>query len=124
MKMKIENLKDLFVHTLKDIYFAERQIVKALPKMIKTAHSKELAKALEGHLEETKEQVVRLEKVFKLVGAKAEGEECPAIEGILDEAEELMSEIHDPEPGCSDDRRRAGRRALRNHALRHADRLG
>jgi len=97
MKMKIENLKDLFVHTLKDIYFAERQIVKALPKMIKTAHSKELAKALEGHLEETKEQVVRLEKVFKLVGAKAEGEECPAIEGILDEAEELMSEIHDPE---------------------------
>jgi ferritin-like metal-binding protein YciE len=97
MKMKIENLKDLFVHTLKDIYFAERQIVTSLPKMIKTAHSKELAKALEGHLEETKKQVVRLEKVFKLVGAKAEGEECPAIEGILDEAEELMSEIHDPE---------------------------
>jgi ferritin-like metal-binding protein YciE len=97
MKMKIENLKDLFVHTLKDIYFAERQIVKSLPKMIKAAHSKELAKALEGHLEETKEQVVRLEKVFKLVGAKAEGEECPAIEGILDEAEELMSEINDPQ---------------------------
>ncbi len=95
--MKIKNLNDLFVHTLKDIYFAEKQIVKALPKMVKTADSKELAKALEAHLEETKEQVSRLEKVFKLVGEKAAGEECPAIEGILKEAEELMGEIKDPD---------------------------
>jgi len=95
--MKVENLNDLFVHTLKDIYFAERQIVKALPKMVKAADSQELAKALENHLEETKEQVSRLEQVFKIVGVKAEGEECPAIEGILEEAKELMEEIKDPD---------------------------
>jgi ferritin-like metal-binding protein YciE len=93
--MKIANLNDLFVHTLKDIYFAERQIVKALPKMVKASDSKELAKAFESHLEETKEQVARLEEVFKLLGVKAEGEKCPAIEGILEEAEDLMSSIKD-----------------------------
>jgi ferritin-like metal-binding protein YciE len=93
--MKIASLNDLFVHTLKDIYFAERQIVKALPKMVKAADSKELAKALESHLEETKEQVARLEEVFKIVGVKAEGEKCPAIEGILKEADELMGSIKD-----------------------------
>ena len=95
--MKVENLNDLFVHTLKDIYFAERQIVKSLPKMVKTANSKELAKALEAHLSETKEQVSRLEQVFKLIGEKAKGEKCPAIEGILEEAKELMDEIKDPD---------------------------
>src|SRR5262245_1466997 len=87
--MKVQNLSDLFVHTLKDIYFAEKQILKALPKMIKAADSKELARALEMHLEETNEQVVRLEEVFKLLGKKAVGEKCPAIEGILEEGEEL-----------------------------------
>lgn len=95
--MKIENLSDLFVHTVKDVYFAERQILKALPNMVKAADSKELAKAFESHLEETKEQVVRLEKVFKLLGKKPEGEKCPAIEGILKEADELMGEIKDPD---------------------------
>lgn len=95
--MKIENLSDLFLHTVKDIYFAERHIVKALPKMVKAADSKELAKAFEGHLEETKEQITRLEQVFKLLGKKAEGSECPAIEGILEEAEDLMDEIKDPD---------------------------
>jgi ferritin-like metal-binding protein YciE len=93
--MKIENLSDLFLHTLKDIYFAENQIVKALPKMVKAADHKELARAFESHLAETKEQVTRLEQVFKLLGKKPEGEECPAIEGILEEAEELMKEIKD-----------------------------
>ena len=95
--MKIENLSDLFEHTLKDIYFAEKQIIKALPKMVKAADSKELAKALDMHLEETKQQVVRLEEVFKLLGKKAEGEKCPAIEGILKEGDELMKEIKDPD---------------------------
>jgi ferritin-like metal-binding protein YciE len=95
--MKVQNLSDLFVHTLKDIYFAEKQILKALPKMIKAADSKELARALEMHLEETNEQVVRLEEVFKLLGKKAVGEKCPAIEGILEEGEELMKEIKDPD---------------------------
>jgi ferritin-like metal-binding protein YciE len=95
--MKIENLSDLFLHTVKDIYFAENQIVKALPKMVKAADSKELAHAFEAHLEETKEQITRLEKVFKLLGKKPEGEKCPAIEGILKEGEELMKEIKDPD---------------------------
>ena len=95
--MKIENLSDLFLHTLKDIYFAENQIVKALPKMAKAADSKELARAFESHLAETKEQVTRLDQVFKLLGKKSEGEKCPAIEGILKEGEELMKEIKDPD---------------------------
>ena len=68
--MKIENLSDLFLHTLKDIYFAENQIVKALPKMAKAANSKELARAFESHLAETKEQITRLDQVFKLLGKK------------------------------------------------------
>jgi ferritin-like metal-binding protein YciE len=93
--MKVTDLNDLFVHTLKDIYFAERQIVKALPKMVKSADSKDLAKLFEGHLEETKHQIARLEEVFKGLGKKAAGEECPAIEGILKEAEELMGSIKD-----------------------------
>ena len=93
--MKVTDLDDLFVHTLKDIYFAERQIVKALPKMVKAAQSEDLAKAFDSHLAETKEQVSRLEEVFKALGKKAEGEECPAIEGILKEAEELTSSIKD-----------------------------
>lgn len=95
--MKVENLSDLFVHTLKDIYFAEKQIIKALPKMVKAADSKELAHALDQHLAETREQIVRLEDVFKLLGRKAEGEKCPAIEGILKEGEDLMKEIKDPD---------------------------
>lgn len=95
--MKIDNLSDLFVHTLKDVYFAEKQITKALPKMVKAADSKELARALDAHLEETKQQVTRIEEVFKLLGKKPEGEKCPAIDGILEEGEELMKEIKDPD---------------------------
>jgi ferritin-like metal-binding protein YciE len=93
--MKIENLHDLFVHTLQDIYFAENQIVKALPKMAAKADSKTLKTAFENHLGETKEHIKRLEKVFEIVGEKAKGEECPAIEGIIEEADELMSSIKD-----------------------------
>ena len=95
--MKVQNLSDLFLHTLKDIYFAENQIIKALPKMAKAADSKELARAFESHLAETKEQVTRLDQVFKQLGKKSEGEKCPAIEGILKEGEELMKEIKDPD---------------------------
>ena len=93
--MKIENLDDLFLHTLEDIYFAETTILKALPKMIKQADSPELVKAFDAHLTETKEHVARLESVFKLLDKKAKGEECPAIEGIVKEAEELMKSIKD-----------------------------
>jgi ferritin-like metal-binding protein YciE len=95
--MKIANLSDLFEHTLKDIYYAEKQIVKALPKMAKAADSPELARAFESHLQETREHIVRLEKVFELLGKKAVGEKCPAIDGILTEGEEMMKEIKDPD---------------------------
>lgn len=93
--MAIENLKDLFVHTLQDIYYAEGKIVKSLPKMAKAADSAQLRKAFEKHLTETKEQVKRLDAVFKSIGEKAKATKCPAIEGILEEAEELMGEIKD-----------------------------
>lgn len=93
--MKIQNLDDLFLHTLQDIYFAENKIIKALPKMAKKADSPELAKAFESHLEETKGQIERLETVFKMLGVPAKGETCPAIEGILEEAEDLISDIKD-----------------------------
>lgn len=95
--MKVANLEDLFLHTLQDIYFAENQILKALPKMIKAADSKDLGRALSAHLEETKEHVTRLEKVFESLGEKAKAEKCPAIEGIIKEADELMKEIKDPD---------------------------
>lgn len=93
--MSIKNLNGLFVHTLKDVYYAENQILKALPKMAKKAHSAPLRTAFEEHLDETKEQVARLKQVFKLAGEPVQGETCPAIEGILEEAEELMDEIAD-----------------------------
>ena len=88
----MENLKDMFVETLKDVYFAENAIIKALPKMAKKAQSEDLKSALEEHLEETKGQVTRLEKIFKSLGSKAEGKECPALKGLVEETEELMSE--------------------------------
>jgi len=93
--MKIENLNDLFLHTLQDIYYAENHIVKALPKMVKGADSQQLSGAFAAHLEETKEQVKRLDQVFKLLEQKPKATKCPAIDGILKEAEELMGEIKD-----------------------------
>lgn len=96
------NLQELFVHTLKDIYYAENQIAKALPKMAERASASGLRKGFEEHLNETKTQIKRLEQVFKLCGEKASGEKCPAIVGILQEGEELMKEIKD------DDTRDAG----------------
>ena len=93
--MKIEKLSDLFLHTLQDIYYAENHIVKSLPKMINKSDSAELSKAFKDHLEQTKEHVTRLEQVFKLVGHKPRAAKCPAIDGILDEAKELMGEIKD-----------------------------
>jgi ferritin-like metal-binding protein YciE len=95
--MKIENLNDLFLHTLQDIYYAEKQIIKALPKMVKKTDSAELAKAFESHLKETEGQVGRLDKVFEMLGEKPKATKCPAIEGIIQEAEELISDIKDPD---------------------------
>ncbi len=95
--MKIENLEDLFNHTLDDIYYAENKLVKALPKMAKASDSPQLAKAFTGHMEETKEHITRLDEVFKALGRKPKATECPAIKGILEEGEELMSDIKDPD---------------------------
>jgi ferritin-like metal-binding protein YciE len=92
---KMKNLEDLFIHHLKDIYYAEKQILKALPKMSKKCDSAELQKAFDEHLEETKGQVERLKKVFEIFGQKAQGETCPAIEGIIKEGEEGMKESDD-----------------------------
>lgn len=93
--MSVTNLEDLFVHTLQDIYYAEKKLAKALPKMQKAADSAELAKVFAAHLDETKEHVARLEQVFKSLDSKAKGKACPAIDGIIEEAEELMKEIKD-----------------------------
>jgi ferritin-like metal-binding protein YciE len=95
--MSVQTLEDLFVETLKDIYYAEQKIVEALPKMAKAVQSKELKKAFEDHLEETKGQVERLEKVFANRGEKAEGKECEAIEGLIEEGEEAIENTKDPE---------------------------
>jgi len=84
-----KSLQDLFVNLLKDMYFAEKQILKALPKMAKKADSDELRQAFEHHFKETEGQVERLEQVFGLCGLKPSAKTCPAIEGILEEGEVL-----------------------------------
>lgn len=90
-----KRLDELFHDTLKDIYFAEKKILAALPKMAKAAHSEELKEAFEQHREETEAQIERLEKVFDLIGAKAQGKNCPAIIGIMDEGQEIMKDYKD-----------------------------
>lgn len=92
-----KSLEDLFVNLLKDIYYAEKQVLKALPKMAKKADSDELRQAFEHHLEETKGQVERLEQVFALCDLKPTAKSCPAIKGILEEGEEDMKEAKNPD---------------------------
>ena len=94
---KMQSLDDLFINMLKDIYYAEKQILKALPRMAKKADSEELRAAFEQHLGETKGQVERLEQVFALCDVKASGKTCPAIKGILEEGQEVMKEAQDPD---------------------------
>lgn len=92
----IQTFDDLFVHQLQDIYYAENQITKALPKMIAKATAPELKQGFETHLRETEGQIDRLEKVFGLLGLEIKGATCPAIEGIIKEANEVSGEISDP----------------------------
>jgi ferritin-like metal-binding protein YciE len=91
--MTIKSLDDLFVSTLKDIYYAEKQILKALPGMVRKAQASDLKKALETHRVETEGQVERLEEAFKLLDVAARGKKCEAMDGILSEAKEHMEEI-------------------------------
>jgi ferritin-like metal-binding protein YciE len=88
-----KTLDDLFLDTLKDIYYAEKQIVKALPKMAKVASSPELKAGFEQHLEETEGHIERLEQVFELLGKPARGKTCDAILGILEEGKSIMDEF-------------------------------
>jgi ferritin-like metal-binding protein YciE len=91
----IKTMEDLFVHGLQDIYYAENQITKALPKMIAMATNRDLSKGLSDHLEETKKQIERLDKVFEKLGKQPQGTKCPAIDGIIEEANSTAGEVDD-----------------------------
>ena len=93
--MTEKNLETLFYDTLKDIYYAERKISKALPKMARGAQSPALKAAFEKHLEETEGQIERLQQVFDIIGKRAMGKTCEAIEGIIAEGEEILEEYKD-----------------------------
>ena len=90
---KEKSLDDLFYDTLKDIYYAERKILKALPKMARAASSPELKSAFEKHRDQTEGHVERLQKVFELIGKRAQGKTCDAIEGIVSEGEDIIEEF-------------------------------
>lgn len=98
----MKDLDGLFKHFLRDIYYAEKQVLKTLPKMARKAGSSDLKDAFEHHHGETEEQIENLEKVFELIGMKARGVTCEAIDGILDEGKEIMDEAG------NDDTRDAG----------------
>ena len=91
----IATMNDLLLHGLKDIYYAENQITKALPKMIEKATNRDLSKGLRDHLEETQKQITRLDQVFQKLGQEAQGVKCPAIDGLIEEADELAGEVAD-----------------------------
>jgi ferritin-like metal-binding protein YciE len=91
----IKTMNDLFVHQLQDIYYAENQLVKALPNMAKKASDPQLKQGFLTHLEETRQHVKRLEEVFKMHGAEIKAIDCPAIDGIIEEADDTASEVED-----------------------------
>ncbi|HEY8195990.1 MAG TPA: ferritin-like domain-containing protein [Gemmatimonadales bacterium] len=93
----IKTLDDLFVHTLQDIYYAEQKITKALPGMIEKVTDPQLKQGFQAHLAETKNQVKRLEQVFQMHGETPKAVTCPAIDGIIEEANEIMGDASDPE---------------------------
>lgn len=91
----IQNMDDLVLHGLQDIYYAENQIVKALPKLIDKATNRDLSKGLRDHLEETKKQIERLDQAFKKLGKQPQGVKCPAIDGLIEEGDEIAGEVAD-----------------------------
>ncbi|HUG62791.1 MAG TPA: ferritin-like domain-containing protein [Methylomirabilota bacterium] len=91
----IKTMDDLFVHQLKDVYYAEKRIVKSLPKMIDKATSPELKQGFQKHLKETENHVRRVEQVFEMHGVKPDAVTCPAIDGILDEADDVAGDVAD-----------------------------
>jgi ferritin-like metal-binding protein YciE len=93
----IKTMDDLVLHGLQDIYYAEQQITKALPKLIDKATNRDLTQGLRSHLEETKKQIERLDQVFKKLGQKPQSASCPAIDGLIKEADHLAGEVADKE---------------------------
>ena len=91
----IKTMNDLFIHQLQDIYYAEKQLVKALPRMAGKATDKQLKRGFMIHLDETKTHVQRLEQVFQMHGAEVKAVDCPAIDGIIEEADEVAGEVDD-----------------------------
>jgi ferritin-like metal-binding protein YciE len=91
----IRSMDDLFVHTLRDIYYAENQILKSLPDMIEKAANPKLKQGFQTHLNETKNHVKRLEQVFQLEGQSVKSVDCPAIDGILEEADDVIGDVDD-----------------------------
>jgi len=91
----IKTMEDLFKHGLRDIFYAEKRIIGLLPKLIEKATNRDLTKALSGHLEETNKQVTRLEQVFAKLGLDPKGTRCPAIDGLIDEADEVAGDVAD-----------------------------
>ena len=94
--MKLETLHDLYVDQLKDLYSAEQQILRALPKMSEAATSPKLAKAFRDHVEETKDQVARLDKIFKGLGVSPRGKTCKGMKGLLEEGKEIVEGEAEP----------------------------
>jgi ferritin-like metal-binding protein YciE len=94
-KKATKSLEDMFLDGLKDIYYAEKKILKTLPKMAKGAESEEVAAAFEKHREQTEEQVERLEQIFESMDKPARGKTCPAIDGIIEEGSEILSDYKD-----------------------------
>jgi ferritin-like metal-binding protein YciE len=95
--MKLNNLRDLFIHDIQDTYDAEKQITKALPQMIAAADSQQLRAAFEKHLNQTQEQVRRLEQIFHILGEPVKGQECKGMRGLIEEGEKMMMEDATPE---------------------------
>jgi ferritin-like metal-binding protein YciE len=95
--MAVKTTRELLIYELRDTYHAEKQLVKALPKMAKAAKAPKLREAFEHHLEETKGQVERLEQVFEKLEARSSGRRCDAMEGLIEEAKEMIEEIKTPE---------------------------
>jgi ferritin-like metal-binding protein YciE len=95
--MEMELLQDLFVDQLRDLYNAENQLVKALPKMAKAASTPQLAKAFEDHLEQTKGHVARIEQIFERLGGSPKGKKCKAMEGLVEEGKEMIEADATPE---------------------------
>ena len=97
MSKDIKSLDDLFVHTLQDIYYAEQQITKALPQMISKTSDPQLKQAFQTHLGETEQQIQMVEQVFRMHGHDPKGVTCPAIDGIISEAQDIAGDVDDPQ---------------------------